>query len=78
MQAVNTKGIPVVWTDRLKLTGFVTGLAVLLVLAWNLGSPLLVGWPLCLYVCWRAAPGISADIRRFYTRHFPPNEWRIQ
>jgi hypothetical protein len=67
----------VIWTDRLKLTGFVTGVALLLVLAWNLASPLLVGWPLCIYVCWRAGPGIAADLRALHEKHFPANDWRI-
>lgn len=63
--------------DRLKLFGMVLGVALVLVVAWSLASPLLVGWPLALYVCWRAFPGIRADIDRVRQRHFPAREWRI-
>lgn len=63
--------------DRLKLLAWVAGFALLLVLAWHLASPLLVGWPVFLYLCYRAAPGVRADVSRLYLRFFPPNEWRI-
>lgn len=62
--------------DRLKLFGICAGAALVLVLLWAV-SPLLVGWPLCLYVLWRAGPSVGADVRRTYARFFPANSWRM-
>lgn len=63
-------------TDQLRLLGIVVAVALVLVLAWAL-SPLLVGWPLCLYVCWRALPAVRTDLAAIRRRFFPAREWRI-
>lgn len=64
-------------TDRFKMFGGVVAVALVLVVAWSLASPLLVGWPLALYVCWRAVPAVRSDIDAIRRRFFPAREWRI-
>lgn len=63
--------------DRWKLFGIVFGVALVLAFAWAFVSPLLVGWPLALYVCWRAAPAVRSDITAIRRHFFPAREWRI-
>lgn len=63
--------------DRLKLFGGVFAVALVLAFVWVFISPLLVGWPLTLYVCWRAWPAVRSDAARIRRRFFPAREWRI-
>lgn len=63
--------------DRVRLFGGVLLVAALIVAVWSLASPLLIGWPLCLYVCWRAWPAVRSDVEVVRRRFFPARQWRI-
>jgi hypothetical protein len=65
------------YLDRWKLFGIVFAVALVLAFAWSFISPLLVGWPLALYVCWRALPAVRSDIDAIRRHFFPAREWRI-
>jgi len=65
------------YLDRWKLFGIVFAVALVLAFAWVFVSPLLVGWPLALYVCWRALPAVRSDVARIRRHFFPAREWRI-
>ena len=63
--------------DRWKLFGLVFGVGLVLAFAWTIISPLLVGWPLCLYIVWRAYPAVRSDVDRIRRHFFPAREGRI-
>lgn len=65
------------YLDRWKLFGIVFAVALVLAFAWSFISPLLVGWPLALYVCWRALPAVRSDIDAIRRYFFPARDWRI-
>lgn len=64
--------------DALKKAGLLFAVALVLVLLWRWRpTAYLLGWTVCVYVCYRAWPAVRADYVALHTRFFPARSWRF-